>query len=1310
MKKKLIALFLTLTALVLLAAAAHADGSVDACDHANMSEWMYYNGTSHCRYCLDCYQNEIYADHQVEGGLCFGTCTVCGESNSYTSGGKHTMSDWIAISDTEHVRYCNVCFADSTRSYAPHTGGAATCKNSAICDDCGNPYGAPDPDNHTNMSGWKYYSNTQHYLNCQDCGQNESYADHQVEGGLCFGTCTVCGNHVAFAPGGKHTMTDWTAITATEHQRYCSVCLLESTTTYAPHTGGTSTCASGAICDDCGEEYGSPDFTNHINMATDWYYIDNTRHAIFCIACGHHDSYTFQDHYGGAVTCMSQAICEGCGEAYGNTNPNNHDYITNWYGYDDKQHFRYCNDCGEAWQFADHYGGAATCNTQAICEGCGIEYGAYDPTNHINHMSDWSYLNETQHYRYCMGCSSEDTYVYADHYGGDGSCKPVCEGCGVQHYDPNGKHASMTDWRQYDDTQHYRYCDDCSQGTEYADHVAGSVPTCENAAYCSVCEEEFGATDPANHTDMTDWLYYDDTQHYRYCEGCFSEASYVYADHSGGDGSCRPVCEDCGRQYGNPDGKHVNMIDWFYVDDAQHYRYCADCGSEDSYEYVGHSPSDDSCKPFCEDCGLKYYNPNGKHSGLTDWFRLNDTQHARYCLTCQEDASDEYADHFGGDGSCKPFCEGCNTRYVDPDGKHVNITDWLPYDNAQHFRYCSDCSSEDALEYADHYGGDDSCSPVCEGCGISYANPDGKHLNMTDWISINDNQHWRYCQGCGSSDSYQYEDHSGGAATCSTLATCEGCGEAYGQPDVSSHRIEDGLCFGVCLDCGNIGMNLNGKHAIGGWKGYSSEQHARYCERCLHTSTYQYEDHYGTANCIGDAICDVCQSLFVSDVPNPDNHGDMSDWLNGGDTQHFSSCVDCGGNTVYADHDVGGGCYGTCTVCGETGVSAPGGKHEMTIWVSYNYTDHFRYCYVCYEPDTYEYAPHTGGVATCTENGVCKDCGEAYLPDLGHDWAWEPMGEGHIRVCQRPGCDVTDEDSFAAHVPAEDVCHVTTCQLCGDACMGEKEHTWGEWYIKDEDHHQHKCLAEGCYALQTMVHKYTIPGDCKNPATCVCGKTGEEPLGHDYKAVVTHPTCTTKGYTTHTCTRCGDSYQSDKISAIGHWYDLWQPNGDGTHSAGCKRSDCSHVSTVACTLYEVTVTVDGADKTLTVCPVCGDFDASAFPVVTSAGISAVQYNALPRGEQIIRGLDAPFNGALYAITAAYESAGLVEPFKGAVAITLPLDAGNYAAFTLVRVDVTPATETTARTETRTPIAHTLQHGKLTFQTNAPGLFLLVPAN
>ena len=43
-------------------------------------------------------------------------------------------------------------------------------------------------------------------------------------------------------------------------------------------------------------------------------------------------------------------------------------------------------------------------------------------------------------------------------------------------------------------------------------------------------------------------------------------------------------------------------------------------------------------------------------------------------------------------------------------------------------------------------------------------------------------------------------------------------------------------------------------------------------------------------------------------------------------------------------------------------------------------------------------------------------------------------------------------------------------------------------------------------------------------------------INHNYKSTVTAPTCTNAGYTTYTCSECGDSYVSDEVAALGHSY------------------------------------------------------------------------------------------------------------------------------------------------------------------------------
>lgn len=182
----------------------------------------------------------------------------------------------------------------------------------------------------------------------------------------------------------------------------------------------------------------------------------------------------------------------------------------------------------------------------------------------------------------------------------------------------------------------------------------------------------------------------------------------------------------------------------------------------------------------------------------------------------------------------------------------------------------------------------------------------------------------------------------------------------------------------------------------------------------------------------------------------------------------------------------------------------------------------------------------------------------------------------------------------------------------------------------------------------------------------------------------------------------------DQTAAREHWYDLWYPNLDGTHSAECKRSGCNDVRTAECTLLEITMMDGEGEVILTVCPVCGDHEETPFAAILDADIKAVDKKALPRGEMIVRGMEAPFDGVLYAFTAAYEATGKLESFKGTVSVILPLDAEKYTEFRLVRMDVPPATESTGCTEVWMDAAFAYEDGNLTFETDMAGLFLLIP--
>ena len=66
------------------------------------------------------------------------------------------------------------------------------------------------------------------------------------------------------------------------------------------------------------------------------------------------------------------------------------------------------------------------------------------------------------------------------------------------------------------------------------------------------------------------------------------------------------------------------------------------------------------------------------------------------------------------------------------------------------------------------------------------------------------------------------------------------------------------------------------------------------------------------------------------------------------------------------------------------------------------------------------------------------------------------------------------------------------------------------------------------------------------------------PAGHDYVPEVTAPTCTEGGYTTYTCSRCGDNYQSDFTEAKGHTMVTDKAvSADCTHTGLTEGSHCS---------------------------------------------------------------------------------------------------------------------------------------------------------
>ena len=79
---------------------------------------------------------------------------------------------------------------------------------------------------------------------------------------------------------------------------------------------------------------------------------------------------------------------------------------------------------------------------------------------------------------------------------------------------------------------------------------------------------------------------------------------------------------------------------------------------------------------------------------------------------------------------------------------------------------------------------------------------------------------------------------------------------------------------------------------------------------------------------------------------------------------------------------------------------------------------------------------------------------------------------------------------------------------------------------------------------------------------------------HSYTAVVTAPTCTEKGYTTHTCA-CGDSYVDTYVDALGHAWDNGKVTKPATETEdGVKTFTCTRCGETKTEVIPATGSVD----------------------------------------------------------------------------------------------------------------------------------------
>ena len=393
---------------------------------------------------------------------------------------------------------------------------------------------------------------------------------------------------------------------------------------------------------------------------------------------------------------------------------------------------------------------------------------------------------------------------------------------------------------------------------------------------------------------------------------------------------------------------------------------------------------------------------------------------------------------------------------------------------------------------------------TCSNCGHTYRGDEVAVTEHSDSEPIEENENAASCGANGSYDSVVY---------------CKTCGvevsrETVVVPATGDHNYESEI-GGVEATCTADG------HVI----------KACVCGATVTTVLpafgHDYDELLTAPNCeIGGSTtytCKICRYSYVADEVAALGHSynavvTAPDCLNGGYTTY--TCGTCGDSYVADEVAALGHAYEavvtapTCTAAGYTTYTCACGDSYVADEVaalghSYNA--------VVTAPDCLN-----GGYTTYT----CGTCGDSYVADevaaLGHNVV---LVESEDATCELNGyeyyaCDRCGGQEYTVILEAKDHSYVNgKCEHCGEADPNAKpsvpsKPSWGNWFDK-------------------WFGSWWDKEECK----------------HTYTVVVTAPTCTEQGYTTHTCSKCKDSYKDTYTNALGHTWD----EGKVTKKATCTK-------------------------------------------------------------------------------------------------------------------------------------------------------------
>ncbi len=244
-------------------------------------------------------------------------------------------------------------------------------------------------------------------------------------------------------------------------------------------------------------------------------------------------------------------------------------------------------------------------------------------------------------------------------------------------------------------------------------------------------------------------------------------------------------------------------------------------------------------------------------------------------------------------------------------------------DSTSHWHSCSICNGKDNI--VNHSGGTATCTEkaICEGCSLPYGNTLGHDFTGGTWQTDADH-HWKKCSRCDVTDTESPHEWNSGKVT--TQPTCTTAGQkTYTCTVCSATKVET-------LDA--LGHNF-----------------AKYDAKAATCTEIGWNTYFTCTNCNYTTYKEIAAL----------GHDKIS---------HKAKAATC--------TEKGWNAYDTCSRCDYTTykeIAALGHDFTSNTWQS-DANWHWKKCSRCKAAG--KKTQHTGGTATCKDRAVCTTCSKAY--------------------------------------------------------------------------------------------------------------------------------------------------------------------------------------------------------------------------------------------------------------------------------------------------------------------------------------------